>query len=166
MIKKIFAFVAITLVACLGAFANKAEGGFFDAAIKESADSKKHLLFLYTGSTWCPACQYFERKVLATDEWKTFANENVTFLVFDVAGRKIVNLTLNGKSIKGEGDKLATQFEEAERFVHTHNIRYLPTLMTYDHKTKKWRHINFELESTPASFIKTLKSEWSGISSK
>ena len=158
MLKKILAFAAITFIACLGAFADKVESGFFDAAIKTSADTKKPLLFLLTGSSWCPPCQQFEKSVLASEEWKAFEKENVTFLIYDIVGDKILHLTLNGKSIKGEGKELAAQADEFGLFAQTHNLQYVPSLMTYDHQTKKWRHIKSDY--TPAGFIKILKTEW------
>ena len=57
-------------------------------AIAESQKSEKPLLLLFTGSDWCPPCKALEKNILATAEFKKYADENLVLLKLDFPSKK------------------------------------------------------------------------------
>jgi protein disulfide-isomerase len=55
---------------------------FSKAQSKAQAD-KKMILMEFTGSDWCPPCQALKKKVLTSDEFVSFAKDNLVLVEVD-----------------------------------------------------------------------------------
>ena len=59
----------------------------FDEAKQEAAKSDKKIMLYFSGSDWCRPCILLKKKVFETEEFKKFANENLTIAMFDFPAR-------------------------------------------------------------------------------
>lgn len=57
------------------------------AAKKQSADTQKPMLMLFTGSDWCFACKLLKKEVLDTPEFAAWAGQNVVLMEVDFPAR-------------------------------------------------------------------------------
>ena len=55
----------------------------FDKAAKLAAEQKKLIFALFTGSDWCPWCMKLNRELLATKEFKAYADKHYVLLLVD-----------------------------------------------------------------------------------
>ncbi len=89
----------------------------YEQAAKISKETNKPILANFTGSDWCGWCKVLDKQVFSTDEFKTWASENVVLLVLDFPKRKklpqaiqIQNYTLQ-KAFGVRGYPTITLFE-------------------------------------------------------
>ncbi|MEM7455706.1 MAG: thioredoxin family protein [Planctomycetota bacterium] len=54
-----------------------------ERAVEDSRDSGRPIMLVFTGSDWCPYCRALEREVFSTDEFKSWAAENVNYIEVD-----------------------------------------------------------------------------------
>ncbi|MEQ8767688.1 MAG: thioredoxin family protein [Planctomycetota bacterium] len=59
-----------------------------DVAFEKARETGKPILMDFTGSDWCGWCIKLDREVFSTDEFKTWADENVVLLEVDFPKRK------------------------------------------------------------------------------
>lgn len=82
-----FCLVAAVLAVMVDMRLVQAEDGpwhsSYEKALEEVKEKGRPVLMLFTGSDWCPPCQMMDRKLLDTDEFKTWAKENVVLLELD-----------------------------------------------------------------------------------
>lgn len=60
----------------------------YEEAAKISKQTNKPILANFTGSDWCGWCKVLDKQVFSTDEFKSWATENVVLLVLDFPRRK------------------------------------------------------------------------------
>ncbi len=60
----------------------------YEEAAKVSKKTNKPILANFTGSDWCRWCKVLDREVFNTDEFKTWASENVVLLELDFPKKK------------------------------------------------------------------------------
>lgn len=60
----------------------------YEEAARISKETNKPILANFTGSDWCGWCKVLDKQVFSTNEFKTWANENVVLLVLDFPKRK------------------------------------------------------------------------------
>ncbi len=60
----------------------------YEEAAKISKKTNKPILANFTGSDWCGWCKVLDKQVFSTDEFKSWATENVVLLVLDFPRKK------------------------------------------------------------------------------
>jgi len=55
----------------------------FDAAKKLAKEKNLPILMNFTGSDWCGWCKLMDKNVFSTEEWKTYATQNVVTVYID-----------------------------------------------------------------------------------
>jgi protein disulfide-isomerase len=85
-----------------------------EKASSEAKTSGKYLLLNFSGSDWCPYCVKLEREVLSREVFKTFAKENLVYVLIDFPRDKY-----QSDKRKKENKKLLKQFR----------VRGFPTLI-------------------------------------
>jgi len=81
--------LGLLLVTSISAFSQEVK--WFDSyeeASKISKKTNKPILANFTGSDWCGWCKVLDKQVFSTDEFKTWATENVVLLVLDFPRKK------------------------------------------------------------------------------
>jgi thioredoxin-related protein len=83
--------IVLTLFLVLGSFSIQAQEITWETdlskAIEVSKKSKKPLLLFFTGSDWCGWCIRLQKEVLTTQEFTTWAKENVVLVELDFPRR-------------------------------------------------------------------------------
>ncbi|MEO0795975.1 MAG: thioredoxin family protein [Verrucomicrobiota bacterium] len=54
-----------------------------NAAIEQAKTENKQVLVKFTGSDWCPPCTMLQRRVLDSDDFKAYADENLVQVYVD-----------------------------------------------------------------------------------
>lgn len=87
-----------------------------DGAKRKARETGRPIFALFTGSTWCPPCQYMESRVFNRKPFADFADEHLALVKFDVpAGRA------------------RTEAEKAAEAMHTaYGIEGVPTMLLLD----------------------------------
>ncbi len=112
------------------------------AAQAEARAENKLILADFTGSDWCPACIQFEKQVLDSPEFQTYAAKNLVVLELDFPDKKPQTGALK-KANAALKDK--------------YNIEGYPTLLVLDQNGKEiGRQLGYDA-SGPAAFIATLE---------
>jgi thioredoxin-related protein len=86
----------------------------FEKVSSQAKTSGKYLLLNFSGSDWCPYCVKLEREVLSHEVFKTFAKENLVYVLIDFPRDKY-----QSDKRKKENKKLLKQFR----------VRGFPTLI-------------------------------------
>lgn len=60
----------------------------FDEAKQKAVDENRPILLYFTGSDWCPPCQYLDKNVLETAAFKGFAQKSLVLVELDFPMRK------------------------------------------------------------------------------
>ena len=96
----------------------------FETAVAESKASKKPILLLFTGGSWCPPCVLLEKEVLSTQEFADATSKEFIFvkLTFPKSG-----------SSTGDPRTLAQNNQLADRFY----VRGYPTIVVLDPEQKQ-----------------------------
>jgi thioredoxin-related protein len=82
--KKALIGVIVATLVCSMAWAEDGTWTSDFAKAKSAAVTKKlPVLALFTGSDWCPWCKKLNGEVLATDEFKTYAKDNLVLFIAD-----------------------------------------------------------------------------------
>lgn len=55
-----------------------------ESALKQASETKKPIMVLITGSSWCRPCQNLEKKVWSSEEFARFAKKNLVLLKGDI----------------------------------------------------------------------------------
>lgn len=77
----------------------------FEKVSSQAKTSGKYLLLNFSGSDWCPWCVKLEREVLSHQIFKTFAKQNLVYVLIDFPKKK----QQSEKRIR-ENKKLLKQF--------------------------------------------------------
>lgn len=59
------------------------ESASLESLVARSQEESKPLVFLFTGSDWCPPCKLMARSVFSQPEWEAFVREEIIFVVYD-----------------------------------------------------------------------------------
>ncbi len=105
----------ITIILFLGIAAQANNGNEdFEKASSEAKTSGKYLLLHFSGSDWCPWCMKLERKVLSHEAFKTFAKENLVYVLIDFPRKK---------------QQSEKRKEENRRLMEKFKVRGFPTII-------------------------------------
>ncbi len=80
----------------------------FEAAKKQAAAEKKHVLLDFTGSDWCTWCVKIDKEIFAKSDFKAFSAKNLVLVELDFpAGRE------QSAALKAQNEALGRQFKVA-----------------------------------------------------
>lgn len=89
----------------------------FEKAKSRAAESGRPVFVNFTGSDWCPPCGQLKRDIFSTEEFATYAMENLVLLELDFPQR-----TPQSEDLQRQNQQLAAAYE----------ISGFPTLMLLD----------------------------------
>ena len=98
----------------------------YDKALTQAKAEKKVVLADFTGSDWCGFCIKLKHEVLDTDEFKTWAKQNVVLLELDYPRQK-----QQSDEVKKQNQELAKKF----------GVDGFPTVLVLDGEGKELARI-------------------------
>ena len=78
-----------------------------------SAESKKPVLLIFSGSDWCAPCIRFNKEVLTTEQFQYYASDHFVLLKADFPQRKKLD-----KALVEQNEKLADRYNPTGQFPH------------------------------------------------
>ncbi len=145
-LSKLFSLFALCSTAIL-ASAVASDGSWmtnYTAAKEKAAAEGKLLLLDFTGSDWCPPCQYLEKQVFSQDAFLDYAKDTMVLMKVDFPRRSSLPAAL-----AAQNEELAIRYQ----------IEGFPTVMIFssegellDSKIGIHGHMN-----SAASFVKYVK---------
>jgi thioredoxin-related protein len=100
---------------------------------------------VFSGSDWCAPCIKLKKKILTTDEFQKFENDNLVVLYLDFPQRK--KNRLSQESTK-HNEALADQYNRSGVF---------PNILLMDSEGKILKNLKYEGQS-PTDFIKEVQA--------
>lgn len=85
----------------------------FEEAKRVAAEQDKTILMVFAGSDWCAPCIKLKKKILVTQEFQEFENENLIVLYLDFPKRKKNRLS---KELMSQNEALAEQYNRSGAF--------------------------------------------------
>ena len=82
-------------------------------AFRISAETKKPVLLIFSGSDWCAPCIRFEKKVLSENAFQVYAKDHLIILKADFPQRKKLS-----EELRKQNDALAEQYNPSGLFPH------------------------------------------------
>jgi thioredoxin-related protein len=113
----------------------------FAKAKSTAVEKKLPVLALFTGSDWCPWCKKLNSEILATDDFKTFAKDNLVLFIADFPRKSEVP-----KEIKKQNEELADKYK----------IEGFPTVLLTDAAGKELGRLGYQ-EGGGKAFVESLK---------
>ncbi|MFP4283061.1 MAG: thioredoxin family protein [Opitutales bacterium] len=77
----------------------------YQAGLETAQKEGKSVLLLFTGSDWCPPCQFMDKNVFGTDAFEEFASEELVLVKADFLRR-----TPQDATIKAQNAELAEEY--------------------------------------------------------
>ena len=114
----------------------------YAAALTRAKNEHKRVVLFFTGSDWCGWCKKLDQEILSTQEFKTFAVENLILVKLDFPRH-----TPQSAPLKAQNQKLADK----------HDINLYPTLIVLNASGKRIGKLGY-MEGGPAGFLQKLKS--------
>ena len=144
--KKLFLFLSLILIQSVSAqelemFTN------WDEAKEHAQNEQKNILVILTGSEWCAPCKKMDDRVIASEEFQRYANDNLVIFLVDLPGG---GLHLN-----------STVYKAYSEFKKRYEAERLPSLVLTDSYGKKIKTLKgkmFKLENV----LEQLKEELPG----
>lgn len=126
-------------------FSQQAEKVTFSHSIEKAQKENKKILLYFSGSDWCAPCVKFKKKFIYTDQFKSFAEENL--IVYNADFPRLKKNQLPPDTIQ-ENESLADKYNSKGLFP-------LILLLSNDGTIlKKWEHLPTESLDTFISEIK------------
>jgi len=140
-------FLTITLIAlAISVNAQDTTSNLFtdkEEAISHAQKNETQILMVFAGSDWCRPCIQFKKEILLNDEFKTYANANLTVLYLDFPSKKKNQLS---KIETTQNESLAEEFNKSGSF---------PKIILTDMNLSDPKEISFKNQSVQA-FISEL----------
>lgn len=121
----------------------------FDAAKALAKEKKLTILMNFTGSDWCGWCKLMDKNVFSTEQWKSYATQNVVTVFIDFPKNK----SLVPEKLVERNKALSDKFE----------VQGYPTyILLASDGDKQLGRLTASREATPANFIQDIKkyTEW------
>lgn len=126
-------------------FSQQAEKVTFSQSIEKAQKENKKILLYFSGSDWCAPCVKFKKQFIYTDQFKSFAEENL--IVYNADFPRLKKNQLPSDTIQ-ENESLADKYNNKGLFP-------LILLLSNDGTIlKKWEHLPTESLDTFISEIK------------
>lgn len=138
----------ITLILLLSSFfmfSQQAEKVTFSQSIEKAQKENKKILLYFSGSDWCAPCVKFKKQFIYTDQFKSFAEENL--IVYNADFPRLKKNQLPPDTIK-ENESLADKYNNKGLFPLILLLNNDGTIL------KKWEHLPTESLDTFISEIK------------
>jgi thioredoxin-related protein len=78
----------------------------YEAALKQARETHRQILLDFTGSDWCSWCMRLDREILATPEFRRFADEHLVLVKIDFPMHKT-----QSDAEKARNEELAAHFQ-------------------------------------------------------
>ena len=114
----------------------------YDAALKLAKETHRQVLLDFTGSDWCGWCMKLDREILATPEFKWFADQHLILVKIDFPMHKA-----QPDAEKARNEELAAQFQ----------VQGYPTLVLLNSDAKPCGTLGY-MHGGPEPFIDQLNS--------
>lgn len=117
----------------------------FEEAKTLATEQDKPIIMVFQGSDWCPSCNKLNKKILRSDEFKSYATENFIMLEVDFPRRKKNRLD---KDQQAQNNALAVKYNQSG---------YVPFVVVLDGTGKVLGTTGYE-KTTPEDYIDRLTS--------
>jgi thioredoxin-related protein len=114
----------------------------YQAAITKAQAEKRNVFLFFTGSDWCGWCMRLDQEILATAEFKSYANDKLVLVKLDFP-RKVAQ----SDELRAQNQSLATRFR----------IKGYPTVIILNPAGKAVKTLGYQ-EGGPQPFIEALRS--------
>jgi protein disulfide-isomerase len=121
----------------------------FDAAKALAKEKKLTILMNFTGSDWCGWCKLMDKNVFSTEQWKSYATQNLVTVFIDFPKNK----SLVPEKLVERNKALSDKFE----------VQGYPTyIVLASDGEKQLGRLSASRDATPANFIRGVKkyTEW------
>lgn len=115
----------------------------YAASLEQAKSEDRPVLLLFTGSDWCPPCQYMEKNVFSSDTFSDYASENLVLVKLDFLRR-----TPQDAAIRDQNAELAEQYD----------IMAFPTMFVLSPEGEILNKTMGANPRTPEDFVAMLKS--------
>ena len=139
--------VLASLVAAVTSAKSSTPAGWtddYDAALKQAAAEKKHVLVDFSGSDWCGWCKRLDKEVFDTDAFRKEAPKNFVLLMVDSPRDK----SLLSEKAKQQNPGLVKKFK----------VRGFPTVLVLDAKGEVVHQTGYRAGG-PENYLKMLETE-------
>ncbi|HKX85377.1 MAG TPA: thioredoxin family protein [Flavobacterium sp.] len=126
-------------------FSQQAEKVTFSQSIEKAKKENKKILLYFSGSDWCAPCVKFKKQFIYTDQFKSFAEENL--IVFNADFPRLKKNQLPPDTVQ-ENESLADKYNNKGLFPLILLLNNDGTIL------KKWEHLPTESLDTFISEIK------------
>jgi thioredoxin-related protein len=141
--KKLITFAL--LLSSIFVFSQQTEKVTFSQSIEKAQKENKKILLYFSGSDWCAPCVKFKKQFIYTDQFKSFAEENL--IVYNADFPRLKKNQLPPDTIK-ENESLADKYNNKGLFPLILLLNNDGTIL------KKWEHLPTESLDTFISEIK------------
>jgi thioredoxin-related protein len=141
-VRAVASSLVMTVLIC--SFAVAEDGAWmqdFAKAKSTAAEKKLPILALFTGSDWCPWCIKLNSEILSTDDFKTFAKDNLVLFIADFPRK-----SEQSKEIKKQNQDLADKYK----------VEGFPTVVLMDAAGKELGRLGYQ-EGGGKVFVESLK---------
>ena len=114
----------------------------FEAGLKQARETRRPILLDFTGSDWCGWCMKLDREILATPEFKRFADQHLVLVKIDFPMHKA-----QSDAEKTRNEQLAARFQ----------VQGFPTLVLLTPDAKPCGTLGY-MRGGPEAFIGRLTS--------
>lgn len=115
----------------------------FAKAQEKAKSEKKMVLVDFTGSDWCPPCKALHANVLTSEEFKTFAKDNLVLVEIDFPRSKP-----QSDQQKKANKELAKKYE----------VSGYPTVIVFDAQGKQLsKKVGYDKSTTAKDYVAELK---------
>ena len=112
-------------------------------AQEKAKTEKKMVLVDFTGSDWCPPCKALHSNVLTSEEFSTFAKDNLVLVEIDFPNKKPQSADL-----KKANKELAKKYE----------VKGYPTVIVFDSQGKQLsKKVGYDKSTTAKDYVAELK---------
>ncbi|MGE0587315.1 MAG: thioredoxin family protein [Cyclobacteriaceae bacterium] len=109
--KNLITGIVVLLTICVECYGQVLEDA--NEAFRQSRETQKPLLLVFSGSDWCAPCIRFNKNVLSQDDFIHFASDHFILLKADFPQRKKLP-----DPIRQQNERLAERFNPSGLFPH------------------------------------------------
>lgn len=121
----------------------------YEAAKALAKEKKLTILMNFTGSDWCGWCKLMDKNVFSTEQWKSYATQNLVTVFIDFPKNKSLVPEKRAEANKALSEKFGVQ-------------GYPTYILLASDGEKQLGKLGASRDATPASFIQGIKkyTEW------
>ena len=131
-LRQLSAITVIALFLCSASLASDEEPGFTEdakKAIAQAVEQDKDIIFLFTGSDWCPPCKKLEAEILSEKDFLFEVSKHFVLVKFDFP-----KLTKQSEEIAQQNEEYGQKF----------GVNSYPTLVLTDKSLKPFAFAGYE----------------------